>query len=164
MTSEERKEARYQRRKAKRREKSRQYGAKSFDEVMSFGNLCKSGKTCCNGSRWKTSTILFENNLLSCCCDIRDSLVDGTRKFKGFQSFTTIEHGKARNIDALPIKERAAQKCLCNAFTSMLGGYGNVCKTSFGGTGALCLEILSRSYGLRTASGRQVNNAAHYKN
>ena len=44
-----------------------------------------------------------------------------------------------------------------------LGGCGNVCKTSFGGTGALCLEILSRSYGLRTASGRQVNNAAHYK-
>lgn len=114
MTSEERKEARYQRRKAKRRKKLREYVAKNFDDVMSFGNLCKAGKASCNGSRWKTSTILFENNLLSCCCDIRNSLIDGTRKFKGFQSFTTIEHGKARNIDALPIKERAIQKCLCN--------------------------------------------------
>lgn len=39
--------------------------------------------------------------------------MNGTRKFTGFHSFTTIEHGKERNIDALPIQERTAQKCLC---------------------------------------------------
>lgn len=33
--------------------------------------------------------------------------------FKGFHSFATVEHGKVRNIDALPIQERAIQKCLC---------------------------------------------------
>lgn len=80
---------------------------------MSFGNLCKAGKACCNGSRWKTSTINFETNLLAESLDTYEDLQNGTRAFKGFQSFSTVEHGKRRDIDALPIKERAAQKCLC---------------------------------------------------
>lgn len=113
VTSEERHEARYQRRKAKREAKAQQAGGKTFDEVMSFGNLCRAGKDCCSGSRWKTSTINFETNLLAECLEVQQSLANGTRKFGGFHSFTTIEHGKARAIDALPIRERAAQKCLC---------------------------------------------------
>lgn len=113
MTSEERHEARYQRRKAKRLVKAREVGGKSFDEVMSFGNLCRAGKLCCDGSRWKTSTIHFENNLLAECLEVQQELVNGTRKFTGYHSFTTVEHGKLRHIDALPIRERAAQKCLC---------------------------------------------------
>lgn len=113
MTSEERREARYQRRKAQREAKAQQAGGKSFDEVISFGNLCKAGKACCDGTRWKTSTINFETNLLAECLAAHHELHDGTRKFRGFHSFTTIEHGKVRNIDALPIRERTAQKCLC---------------------------------------------------
>ena len=42
-----------------------------------------------------------------------DTLHYGKRVFKGFHSFATVEHGKVRNIDALPIQERAIQKCLC---------------------------------------------------
>lgn len=64
-SSADRREARYQRRKAQREQKAREVGGKSFDEVMSFGNLCKSGKDCCNGAMWKTSTINFNTNLLA---------------------------------------------------------------------------------------------------
>ncbi len=114
MTSEERREARYQRRKAKREAKALEIAGRTFEEVMSFGHLVKSGKACCEGTRWKTSTINFESNLLSESLETYKTLRDGKRKFRGFHSFCTIEHGKARDIDALPIKERATQKCLCS--------------------------------------------------
>lgn len=111
--SRDRREARYQRRRAQREQKAQEAGGASFDEVMSFGNLCRAGKECCNGARWKTSTINFETNLLAESLKTYNDLHDGTRKFHGFRSFATVEHGKRRDIDALPIQERAAQKCLC---------------------------------------------------
>nr|UWG90087.1 MAG: MatK/TrnK amino terminal region [Bacteriophage sp.] len=114
--SEERREARYQRRKAQREQKAQEAGGKSFEEVLSFGNLCRAGKECCNGARWKTSTINFETNLLAECLKTYNALHEGTRKFQGFHSFSTIEHGKRRDIDALPIQERTTQKCLCKSF------------------------------------------------
>jgi hypothetical protein len=112
LTSEERHEARYQRRKAKREAKAKEACGKTFDEVMSFGNLCKAGKECCAGSRWKSSTINFEANMLAECLNIWKTLDSETRKFTGFHSFSTVEHGKERDIDALAIQERTAQKCL----------------------------------------------------
>lgn len=112
--SKDRREARYQRRKAQREKKAQEAGGKTFDEVMSFGNLCRAGKQCCNGARWKTSTINFETNLLVESLKTYNGLQEGTRKFRGFQSFSTVEHGKKRDIDALPIQERAVQKCLCS--------------------------------------------------
>lgn len=121
MNSKERHEARYQRRRARRERKAQEAGGKSYDEVMSFGNLCRAGKQCCNGSRWKTSTINFEANLLPETEKTLAELKSGKRKFKGFQSFATIEHGKRRDIDALPIAERAAQKCLCKNL--LVGAY-----------------------------------------
>lgn len=113
MNSQERHEARYQRRKARREQRAREAGGASFEEVMSFGNICKAGKSCCDGARWKTSTINFETNLLGEAQATYDTLHYGKRVFKGFHSFATVEHGKVRNIDALPIQERAIQKCLC---------------------------------------------------
>ena len=111
MTSEERREARYHRRKAKRDAKRREIGTRSFDEVFSFGNVYRAGVKSCKGVRWKTSTILFEVFLCQESHTIRNELKSGKRKFKGFHSFTLVEHGKARAIDALPIRDRAAQKC-----------------------------------------------------
>lgn len=113
MNSQERHEARYQRRKARREQKAREAGGTRFEEVMSFKNLCAAGKACCNGARWKTSTINFETNLLGEVQKTYDNLYNGTRVFNGFHSFSTVEHGKLRNIDALPIQERTIQKCLC---------------------------------------------------
>lgn len=52
--------------------------------------------------------------LLSESLKTLDELRNGTHKFPGFYSFSTVEHGKRREIDALPIRERAIHKCLCN--------------------------------------------------
>lgn len=114
MTSEERREKRYIRRKQKRNKSS--INDKKFEEVFTFNNLYKAGKKCCNNVRWKGSTIKFETTLLDQIVFIYDKLYTGKRHFKGFHSFSTIEHGKLRNIDALPIYERAAQKCLCENY------------------------------------------------
>ena len=94
LTSEERREARYQRRKAKREAKALETTGKTFDEVINFGNMVEAGRKCCDGSRWKTSTILFETHLLPECADIVETLAGEKRRFKGFHSFTTVEHGK----------------------------------------------------------------------
>ena len=78
MTSEERHEARYQRRKARRAAKAQAACGKTFEEVINFGNLVDAGKECCNGSRWKSSTINFEAHLLSECLRLLQDLINGT--------------------------------------------------------------------------------------
>lgn len=114
ITSRERHEARYQRRKAKRLKAAEKYCGKSFDEVFSFKNMTAAGKRCCNNARWKSSTINFEADLLARCKVKLDEIRSGQRKFKGFHSFAVVEHGKRRFIDSLPIDDRAIQKCLCD--------------------------------------------------
>ena len=114
MNSSDRREVRYRRRKARREKKAQEAGGASFGEVISFEHLCRAGKACCNGARWKTSTINFETKLLSESLKTLDELQNGTRKFRGFHSFCTVVHGNRRDIDALPIQESAVQKCLCN--------------------------------------------------
>lgn len=113
MTSAERHEARYQRRHAKRLTRADAVGGKSFEEVFNFGTMCEAGKLCCNGSRWKTTVINFETNLLARVTESLTALEKGQRKFNGYKSFTLIDHGKARNIDAVDIDERTIQKCFC---------------------------------------------------
>ena len=77
MNSTERREARYQRRKAARRarelERAAQRGA--FEEVFSFERLYTEGKKCCNGTRWKASTQRFEANLLTNAANLRRELL-----------------------------------------------------------------------------------------
>jgi hypothetical protein len=114
MTSAQRHEARYQRRKAKREEKAKATLYAKLEDVFTFENMYKAGKSCCNGVRWKTSTINFENDLLSATAKNLNEIFSGTYKFDGFKSFTSIEHGKKRDIDAIHIKDRQVQKCLCD--------------------------------------------------
>ena len=113
MTSIERHELRYQRRKAKRLKNRFAICNKSFDEVFSFSNLMDAGHKACNGSTWKASTINFKYNMVYRVSGIHNTIHNHVRTFNGFHSFTTIEHGKLRNIDALPIGDRTIQKCLC---------------------------------------------------
>lgn len=61
----------------------------------------------------ETSTILYETFLLKESSKLRQALQNGTYKSQGFQSFRLVEHGKARDIDALHISDRTVQKCLC---------------------------------------------------
>ena len=67
MTSAERREGRYQRRKAKREgnKRKRAEDIGSFEEVFSFGNLYKATNKICRNERWKRSTQSFENHAIS---------------------------------------------------------------------------------------------------
>ena len=62
MTSQERREARYQRRRARRLEKKRARCDHLGGLKKSFGyrKMFFWGKKCCNGVRWKQSTQNFE--------------------------------------------------------------------------------------------------------
>lgn len=87
-------------------------GVRSFDDVFSLDHLITAGRKSCNGVRWKTSTINFENDRLHRCYLAQQALKNGTRKFSKFHTFQTIEHGKCRQINALGIDDRMMQKCL----------------------------------------------------
>lgn len=67
MTSQERHEARYQRRKAERqaRRDARCAALGPIDKVFSYHTMFKYGKRCCNGVRWKRSVQNFELHLFS---------------------------------------------------------------------------------------------------
>lgn len=116
MTSEERREARYQRRKAKRDEarlmRSQQCG--DFDEVFSFRHLYLAGKKCCKGVYWKNSTQRYIGNLIPNTAKSLRSLENGTFRHRGFHEFDIVERGKKRHIRSVHISERAVQKCLCD--------------------------------------------------
>lgn len=112
MNSAERHEARYQRRKAARAAKAARV-RKTFDEVFTFGNLMWAGKQCCSGARWKSSTINFEAKMAGSCQEMLKQLQEGRWRSSGFHQFVTVEHGKAREINALRIRDRVVQKCLC---------------------------------------------------
>ena len=112
MNSTERREARYQRRKAARRarelERAAQRGA--FEEVFSFERLYTEGKKCCNGTRRKASTQRFEANLLTNAANLRRELLSGRYKGRGFHEFGLYERGHHRRIKSVHITDRAVQK------------------------------------------------------
>lgn len=116
MTSEERKEARYQRRKAKRdaarMKRSRECG--DFEEVFSFRHLYLAGKKCAKGVYWKNSTQRYIGNLIPNTARTWRDLSNGTFKHRGFHEFNLIERGKMRHIRSVHISERVVQKALCD--------------------------------------------------
>lgn len=116
MTSKERREARYQRRKAAR-EKKRYERNNHFDtmeKLFSYENLHEAGLHCCKGVGWKASTQSFRTQMIPRLAKVRAELMNGTWKSKGFCKFTIIERGKKRNIASVDIEERAIQRCLCH--------------------------------------------------
>ena len=114
MTSEERKQKRYERRKRDREQKAEAVCGKAFEDVYSFENTWDAGENSCSGVRWKTSTINFESMLLTQSDSLQESVLDGTYRFNGFKHFKTIEHGKERDINSLVIQDRTVQKCYCD--------------------------------------------------
>ncbi len=116
MTSEERREARYQRRKAKR-QKNREARSKavgSLEEAFSYHDMYFYGKKCCNGVRWKQSVQNFELHLFSGTAARRRQLLEGKWKPNKCVHFTLRERGKVRPIDAPHIADRQIHKTLCN--------------------------------------------------
>lgn len=112
MTSKERHEARYQRRRAKRMAKkvTRCQDVGDIGNVFSFNNLYAAGKQCCNGVRWKNSVQRFELHLFSGTARQRRMLITKRWKPSAYVHFTISERGKTRTIDAPKIQDRQIHK------------------------------------------------------
>ena len=123
MTSEERHELRYQRRKAKREEKkrSRETG-QSFEEVFSYRNLYKAHRKCKRTVTWKASVQKYVVQAPVLVYRTWKRLMEGKFKSYGFYEFDLYERGKARHIRSVTMGERVVQRCLCdNSLVPMMG-------------------------------------------
>ena len=116
MTSEERKERRYQRRKEKRLQKKREKYADcdNFDQVFSYENLYRSYKKCRRNVAWKASTQKYITQAPLIVKQTFDKLHAGKFKSRGFYEFDLNERGKIRHIKSVDMQERVVQRCLCD--------------------------------------------------
>jgi hypothetical protein len=116
MTSEERREARYQRRKVQREAaRIKRIGIyDNFDRVTDIDNLYCAFKDCMKNVAWKESVQRYEANALKNVVETRDKLIDGKKIQSGFVEFNLNERGKKRHIKSIHISERVVQKCLCD--------------------------------------------------
>lgn len=116
MNSEERHQARYERRKLKRMQARTQKNAvyDNFEAVCNPSNLYNSFMLCRKGVQWKQSVQSYESQLLQNISQTNKQLLEGTFKGKGFVEFTIHERGKVRNIKSVHISERVVQRSLCD--------------------------------------------------
>lgn len=116
MKSAERREARYQRRKAARAERKaaalREYG--DFETVFSFERLYESYRASVRGVGWKASTQRYKASSLANITKTQGELYAGRYRSKGFYEFDIVERGKPRHIRSVHISERVVQRCLCD--------------------------------------------------
>lgn len=116
MNSTERREARYQRRKAARMAKKaallREYG--DFETVFSFERLYESYRASVRGVGWKASTQRYKASSLANVTRTHEELIAGKYRSKGFYEFDIVERGKPRHIRSVHISERVVQRCLCD--------------------------------------------------
>lgn len=116
MNSAERREARYQRRKAARMAKKaaalREYG--DFEAVFSFERLYESYRASVRGVGWKASTQRYKAASLANVTKTHEELIAGRYRSKGFYEFDIVERGKPRHIRSVHISERVVQRCLCD--------------------------------------------------
>lgn len=116
MTSNERREKRYQRRKAARAAKKRQaFGnCDDFDKVFTHRHLFESYKKSKRGVNWKASTQKFTATAGTQLFKLYETLHSGEYRSPGFYEFDIFERGKARHIRSVTIDERVVQRCLCD--------------------------------------------------
>lgn len=124
MTSEERREARFQRRKARRAERKAANCAQNdcFDWVFSYDHLYHSYKMCRRGVSWKASVQKYITQAPLNVYQTEVKLQTGKFRTTGFTEFDLCERGKIRHIRSVGISERVVQRCLCDyALVPMLG-------------------------------------------
>lgn len=116
MTSQERHEARYQRRKAKRMEKKLRRYEKclNFESVFTYENLYRSYLKCRTNVGWKASTQKYIVNAPLNVYQTYLKLMRGKFKSDGFFEFDLYERGKCRHIKSVTFNERVVQRCLCD--------------------------------------------------
>lgn len=124
MTSEERREARFQRRVAKRAAHKQKLYAKynDYDWVFSYRHLYEAYKKCRRNVGWKASVQRYITNAPLNVWNTYSQLQDSRYRTKGFIEFDVVERGKKRHIKSVTIGERVVQRCLCdNALVPMIG-------------------------------------------
>lgn len=115
MTSEERHEIRYQRRKASREaKKQNKANAKDFKKVFTTGHLYDAYRKCTKGVKWKSSTQKYIDNATLHIHRTKKRLLNGTFRSDGFYEFDLYERGKHRHIKSVTMQERVVQRCLCD--------------------------------------------------
>ena len=123
MTSAERHEARYQRRKAareaKRRKKLDYYD--SFDRVTKPTALLRANWDSRKGVTFKASVARFDFHAYHNSFLLSRDLQAGKKVHEGFYAFTVIERGKTRQIHSLHYRERVVRRSACiNALVPIL--------------------------------------------
>ena len=120
MTSEERKEIRYQRRKAKRDrkvlERSRKYG--NLEQAFCFHKVMYYGDKCTKGVGFKKSTQYFKLHMFTIVATTCKNIKSNCYKVGNTYQFTIHERGKVRIIDAPHIKDRLVHKVIANEILS----------------------------------------------
>lgn len=112
MTSQERHEARYQRRKLRRiqRKQDRTDAIGGIETVAAFHNLYKKGRKCCGGVGWKGSVQNFGLHIFSKTAVNAEQVLGGTWVERDGLHFILTERGKVRQIDAPNIIDRPIHK------------------------------------------------------
>jgi hypothetical protein len=125
MAGGKRREARYQRRKARREEKRtaklKQYD--TFSQVTDVDNLYAAFKHSLRGVAWKESVQRVEANAMRTIAGLRRKLPAGENIQHGFVEFDLRERGKTRHIKSIHISERIVQKCLCDTVLTPILSY-----------------------------------------
>lgn len=116
MTSEERREARYQRRKKTRAEKAykKAFYARDFSALYSFENLWRSYLNCRKNVAWKGSVQRYIFDAPIRTARVHKKLLEGKYKCATPNEWDTYERGKLRHIKSVPIGERVVQRCLAD--------------------------------------------------
>lgn len=115
MTSKERHEARYIRRKAKRDlAKAKRNERHTFDVVVDPASLRKAFYSARKGVNWKASVQRYGANVLKNTYETSLKLKAGKNISKGFIEFDLCERGKKRHITSVHISERVVQKSVCD--------------------------------------------------
>ena len=115
MTSEQRREARYKRRKEKRvLKRSSMAKYNDFEWVFSYDHLYRSFKKSRRNVGWKASTQKYISQAPLRVYKTHEQLLSGKYKSSGFFEFDIMERGKPRHIRSVTIEERVVQRCLCD--------------------------------------------------
>lgn len=123
MTSEQRREARYQRRKARREAKRRAFLDKydNFNRAAAPSAIIRAHWDSRCGVLWKFAPALYDKKYVTNAAKSSVTLKSGKSPCQGFNSFGIVERGKYRDIHSLKYTERVVRRSFCiNAFVPIL--------------------------------------------
>ena len=94
--------------------KLRFYFMTTFDDAVSLDSLYEAFQKAKQGSDWKASVQQFEMHLLPNLLQLRKDLLSGEYRQGSVVRFTLRERGKTRRIQSISIRDRVAQRALCD--------------------------------------------------